>query len=66
MAWVRRGRRGQGEALDILNSHRHPGAERERNWLPAPAGPLGVTLRLYAPRPEALNGQWQPPVVHKV
>jgi hypothetical protein len=34
------------------------------NWLPGPAsGPLGVTMRLYAPLPSILNGQWTPPLV---
>jgi hypothetical protein len=38
-----------------------PGPEREANWLPAPAGPFAVVLRLYWPKPDALNGQWQAP-----
>lgn len=33
------------------------------NWLPAPRGPLGITMRIYAPRPEALDGRWKPPPV---
>src|SRR5262249_19858352 len=38
-----------------------PDPERESNWLPAPQGPFFVSLRLYWPRPDALNGQWQAP-----
>ncbi|ROR46934.1 DUF1254 domain-containing protein [Kitasatospora cineracea] len=53
-------------SLDILVSHRDPGPERRANWLPAPTGPLGLTLRLYAPRPEALDGRWTPPPVRRV
>ncbi|MGW4806524.1 DUF1254 domain-containing protein [Kitasatospora sp. NPDC004272] len=52
-------------SLDILVSHRDPGPERRSNWLPAPNGPLGLTLRLYAPRPEALDGRWAPPAVRR-
>ncbi|WP_232248685.1 DUF1254 domain-containing protein [Streptacidiphilus rugosus] len=52
-------------SLDILISHRDPGADRRANWLPAPLGPLGITMRLYAPGPEALDGRWSPPPVRR-
>ncbi|MEY9931764.1 hypothetical protein ABH926_006413 [Catenulispora sp. GP43] len=52
-------------SLDILFSHNDPGLERRANWLPAPTGPLGVTMRIYAPEPEVLDGRWSPPAVHK-
>ncbi len=48
-------------SLDIYIQHANPGPEREPNWLPAPTGPLGITMRLYAPKPAALNGAWTPP-----
>jgi hypothetical protein len=38
-----------------------PGAEKEANWLPAPKGPFQVVLRLYWPKPDALNGTWKAP-----
>jgi hypothetical protein len=47
-------------ALDLYLQHDSPGTERESNWLPAPRGPLEVLLRLYAPKPEALDGTWNP------
>ena len=50
-------------SLDIYIQHTNPGPEHESNWLPAPTGPLGITMRLYAPKPEALNGTWMPPPV---
>jgi hypothetical protein len=52
-------------SLDIVIEHENPGPDREANWLPAPTGPLGITMRLYAPRPEVLNGRWSPPPVTK-
>ncbi len=54
-------------SLDIYFQHANPGADKESNWLPSPAsGILGVTMRLYAPKPGALNGDWVPPSVKKV
>jgi hypothetical protein len=42
-----------------------PGREREPNWLPAPEGPFSLVLRLYWPKPDALNGTWQAPKPEK-
>ncbi|GGK36549.1 DUF1254 domain-containing protein [Nocardia camponoti] len=53
-------------SLDIYVSHTNPGPERESNWLPAQLGPMGITLRLYAPDAEALDGSWTPPPVRRV
>lgn len=53
-------------SLDIYIQHDTPGAERESNWLPCPTGPLGVTMRLYAPKPEVLDGRWVPPSITRV
>ena len=50
-------------SLDIYIQHSNPGPDRESNWLPAPKGPLGITMRLYAPKSEVLNGTWTPPPV---
>jgi hypothetical protein len=48
-------------SLDLYIGHENPSADLEPNWLPAPPGPLGVTMRLYGPRPEVLDGRWDPP-----
>ena len=38
-----------------------PGPDEEPNWLPAPTGRFQIYLRLYWPKPAALDGTWQPP-----
>jgi len=53
-------------SLDLYFQNESPGADKEANWLPAPKGPFNLTMRLYAPRREALTGRWNPPPVMKV
>ena len=51
-------------SLTLYIQNESPGADRESNWLPAPKGPFNLTMRLYAPKSEALTGLWNPaPVV---
>lgn len=53
-------------SLDLYIQHDNPGGEKESNWLPSPAsGVLGVTMRLYAPKAEVLDGRWAPPPVRR-
>ena len=52
------------ESLDLHICRESPGDVLESNWLPTPAsGPFTMNLRLYWPRPEALDGGWEPPPV---
>jgi hypothetical protein len=53
-------------SLDLYFQIESPGADKEANWLPAPQGPFNLTMRLYAPRSEALTGKWNPPPVMRV
>lgn len=54
-------------SLDLFVQHDNPGPDRESNWLPAPkSGPLGLTMRLYAPKPEVADGRWIPPAIRRV
>ncbi len=52
-------------SLDLYFQNESPGKDMEANWLPAPDGPYNLTMRLYAPKPEALTGKWNPPAVVK-
>jgi hypothetical protein len=52
-------------SLDLYLQHKSPGQDKEPNWLPAPPGPLGITMRLYSPKATVLNGLWNPPAVKK-
>ena len=42
-----------------------PDADQEANWLPAPAGPFSVIMRLYWPKADALDGRWVAPSLQK-
>jgi hypothetical protein len=54
-------------SLDLYLQHEDPGPDNKSNWLPSPAsGTLGVTIRLYAPKPQALDGRWNPPAIKRV
>ncbi len=54
-------------SLTLFIQNQSPGAERESNWLPSPtSGLLGVTMRLYSPRPEVVDGRWAPPAIRRV
>jgi hypothetical protein len=59
-------RRDEDGGLTLYIQHESPGAELESNWLPAPAGPFSLIMRLYQPQTEALDGRWPPPPVTKL
>jgi hypothetical protein len=53
-------------SLEIYLQNESPGKEKESNWLPAPTEDFNLTLRLYAPKAQVLDGRWVPPVVKSV
>lgn len=58
---------GADGSLDLYVQHDNPGPDKESNWLPAPAsGVLGLTMRLYAPKPQVADGRWNPPPIRRV
>ena len=51
-------------SVDLYIQHASPGADKESNWLPAPAGKFVLMLRLYWPdekAPSILDGSWKIP-----
>jgi hypothetical protein len=53
-------------STDIYIQKDAPGADKESNWLPAPAGKFVLMLRMYWPNdkpPSILDGSWKPPAV---
>ncbi|ACC73433.1 DUF1254 domain-containing protein [Paraburkholderia phymatum] len=54
-------RRNRDGSVDVTVSAAKP--RKASNWLPAPRGDFQMVLRLYAPKPEASDGSWQPPAV---
>jgi hypothetical protein len=57
---------GADGSLDLHVQNQSPGADKEANWLPAPKGPFNLTMRLYAPKSDALTGKWNPPPVARL
>lgn len=51
-------------SLVIPISHKRPG--HADNWLPAPAGPFYLILRLYHPAPAFIDGQYRIPAVRRI
>jgi hypothetical protein len=49
-------------SLDIWIQREAPPG-KESNWLPAAEGEFSVQMRMYLPKPEALDGRWQPPPI---
>ncbi|MFI2476130.1 DUF1254 domain-containing protein [Nocardia xishanensis] len=59
---------GADGSVELVVQHADPGASvPQGNWLPIPAtGAFSLTLRLYAPKHEAVDGAWQMPKLEQV
>jgi hypothetical protein len=56
-------------STDLYIQKDSPGADKESNWLPAPAGRFILMLRMYWPNesdPSIIDGSWKIPPVQKV
>ena len=52
--------------MTIYVQHESPGADKEANWLPAPAGDFRPVMRLYQPKAEVLDGTYALPAITRV
>lgn len=52
--------------LTLYIQHDSPGTDKEANWLPAPSGSFVMAMRLFWPKPEALEGVWKKPAMQRV
>jgi hypothetical protein len=52
-------------SLDLYFQHESPSKDKESNWLPAPTGDFNLTMRLYAPKVEVVDGRWVPPAIKR-
>src|SRR5262249_21345455 len=50
-------------SLDLYIQHDSPGADKESNWLPAPATGFNLALRMFWPDEQVVRGAWTPPPV---
>jgi hypothetical protein len=53
-------------SLDLYFQNENPGKDQEANWLPSPIAEFNLTMRLYAPKSDALTGKWNPPSITRV
>jgi hypothetical protein len=52
-------------SITLYVQNASPVGDAESNWLPAPKGPFFCVLRLYWPKPEALDGRWKAPQMQR-
>jgi len=53
-------------SLDLYIQNQDPGQDRQSNWLPSGAGPFNLTIRLYWPKQDILDGSWHPPTLERL
>ena len=56
---------GDDGSVTIYLQHHSPGAERDANWLPTPAGPFRPVLRSYQPGDAILDGSYPLPAIRR-
>jgi hypothetical protein len=56
---------GTDGSLTLYLSHSDPGGDKSTNWLPSPAGPFEVVMRIYLPQANVLDGSYHLPPVQR-
>lgn len=65
-SWMKLSYHADG-SLDLYFQPDSPGDGKQTNWLPTPRqGAWNLTMRLYAPRAEVLQGLWVPPAIQRL
>lgn len=59
-------RTAEDGSVAITAQHRRPGPEDESNWLPTPDSRFYMMMRLFVPKPAALDGGWAPPAIERM
>ncbi|KAF5434147.1 hypothetical protein C5S36_05615, partial [Candidatus Methanophagaceae archaeon] len=57
---------GEDSSLTINIQHEQPESQKATNWLPAPAEPFYMCMRIYGPEERVMKDEWAPPAVQKV
>lgn len=52
-------------SLTLYFQNKSPGADKESNWVPAPADEFSLYIRAYWPKVDILEARWKPPSVNK-
>jgi hypothetical protein len=52
-------------SIDIYIQKNSPGKDKIANWLPTPNGDFNITMRVYWPKDNMLDGSWTPPGIIK-
>lgn len=53
-------------SLDVYIQAESPGTDKEANWVPVPPGPFNLTIRVYQPKKEILDGTYKLPPVKRL
>jgi hypothetical protein len=60
-------KKNEDGSMSIWLSSTPPVGKPKQNWLPTPLGKgFALTMRMYAPKSEVIDGKWFPPAIIKI